>query len=106
MDRFEVTDPAGVLVGGKRIPKGDLLPASATGSQLKAWQRFNQVKPVKPAPARSEPEETPEEKEARLAAEKKAKDDAKAAAEKAKADAKAAAEAEKKAKDDAAKANK
>ncbi|MEM9235194.1 MAG: hypothetical protein AAGB14_00345 [Verrucomicrobiota bacterium] len=54
MPRYKVTDPKGVLVGTKTIKKGDLVPDGFTGSQLKAWQRFGQVKKVEvkePQPA-------------------------------------------------------
>lgn len=50
---YQVIDPKGVLVGGKRIGKGEPLPDGwFTGSQLAAWKRFGQVKEAKAAPVK------------------------------------------------------
>ena len=60
MDRYQVTDPKGVLVGKEIVAKGKLLPPGHTGSQLKAWLRFGQIAKIeapKPAPPPGKPPE-------------------------------------------------
>lgn len=46
MKRYKVIDPNGVHNGSEVIPEGELLPAGATGSQVTAWLRFNQIEAV------------------------------------------------------------
>ena len=58
MERYQVTDPNGVLVGPKLIPKGEPLPLGGhTGSQVRAWLRFGQISKVEEAakPETSDP---------------------------------------------------
>ena len=59
MKRYQVVDPKGVLHNGERVAKGQALPAGVTGSQVKAWQRFGQIKEVVEKPAKTEDPKPP-----------------------------------------------
>jgi|GEM_PF-3643016 len=101
--RVIVKDPKGIVVGGKVVPKGDVIEAG--GASLDAWLHFKQVVPANPddkdeaARIKKEAEEKAAE-EKRLADEKAAKEEAdrKAADEKLTADEKARLETETQAK--------
>ena len=54
--RYIVKDPAGVFLGGDRIPKGEAVPGGVSSSQLAAWKRFGQIEEEK---AKPEPEKPP-----------------------------------------------
>lgn len=54
---YQITDPKGVLIDGKRYRQGQRLPANTTTSQVRAFIRFKQIKPAEKEKAPEPPKE-------------------------------------------------